>query len=139
MITRIERDPRSWPAALLLVGGAWMVYTRLYFVLHPRGLTFDPSLFMTITGKPDPSCGLTRTFAWMWRGDIVHAILVYPLGPLLFVGMVVTLIDAATQVAGYRGIVPRIQLSRRGNMWLIIAVVLAIGANWTAKLVWLGM
>jgi hypothetical protein len=136
MIARIERDPRTWPAAFLLVGGAWMVYTRLYFVLHPRGLTFDPSLFMEITGKPDPSCGLTRTFAWMWRGDVVHAVLVYPLGPLLFVAMSVTLLDAAVQMAGYPGIVPRVRLSRRQRRWLLIAVAAAVAANWTAKLLW---
>jgi Protein of unknown function (DUF2752) len=139
VIARIERNPRTWPAAFLLAGGAWMVYTRWYFVLHPRGLTFDPSLFMEVTGKPDPSCGLTRTFAWMWRGDVVHAVLVYPLGPLLFVAMIVTLLDAAAQVAGLAGIVPRIRLSRVQKRWLIIAVVVSVAANWGAKLIWLGM
>jgi len=139
MIARIDQDPRTWPAAYLLVGGAWMLYTRLYFVLHPRGLTFDPSLFMTVTGKPDPSCGLTRTFAWMWRGDIVHAVLAYTLGPLLFLVMLVTLVDAGAQVAGYRGVVPRVHLSRRQKRLLLVVVVVAVAANWTAKLVWLGM
>jgi len=116
-----------------------MLYTRLYFLLHPRGLTFDPSLFMDLTGKPDPSCGLTRTFAWMWRGDVVHAVLVYPLGPLLFVAMVVALVDAAAQVAGYPGVVPRVRLSRRQKRWLLIALAAVVAANWTAKLLWLGM
>jgi len=139
VIARIERDPRTWPAAFLVVGGAWMVYTRLYFVLHPRGLTLDPSLFMDLTGKPDPSCGLTRTFAWMWRGDVVHAFLVYPLGPILFVVMIVTLLDAATQVAGYRGVVPRVHISRSQGRWFLGLAVAALAANWAAKLIWLGM
>ncbi len=39
---------------------------------------------MHLTGRPDPVCGLTRTFAWMWRGDVAHAVAVYPLGPLAF-------------------------------------------------------
>ncbi len=139
MITRAATDRQAWPAAYLLVGGAWMVYTRLYFVLHPRGLTFDPSLFMYVTGKPDPTCGLTRTFAWMWRGDVVHAALVYPLGPLLFAVMIISLLDAAVRVAGYRGIVPAIRVSRTQKRMMIAVVVLAVAANWTAKLVWLGM
>lgn len=139
MIARIERDQRTWSAAFLLIGGAWMVYTRLYFVLHPRGLTFDPSLFMEVTGKPDPSCGLTRTFAWMWRGDIVHAVLVYPLGPILFAAMVFTLFDAALKVSGRPGIPIPIHPSRGQKRALIVVVALAIAANWAAKLIWLGM
>ena len=52
--------------------------------------------------KPDPFCGGTRTFAWMWRGDLGRAVAVYPLGPLLFVttvGLVVwmTLIHERVQ------------------------------------------
>ncbi len=70
------------PALAMLI--AWFAYTRLYFFLHPHGLTFDPSLFMYLTGKPDPTCGLTRTFAWTWRGDLGQAVRVYPLGPLAF-------------------------------------------------------
>ena len=139
MLARIEKDPRTGPAAYLLVGGAWMVYTRLYFVLHPRGLTFDPSLFMYATGKPDPTCGLTRTFAWMWRGDVVHAALVYPLGPLLFAVMILSLLDAAVRVAGYRGLAPAIRVSRTQKRLMIAVGVLAVAANWTAKLVWLGL
>ena len=78
------RDRRRSQSVLLLVMLAWFAYTRLYFVLHPLGLTFDPSLFMYLTGRPDPSCGLTRTFAWTWRGDLGQATRIYPLGPLLF-------------------------------------------------------
>ncbi|HSR25071.1 MAG TPA: DUF2752 domain-containing protein [Candidatus Eisenbacteria bacterium] len=84
---RIERaagSDRSSAALLSALDVAWLLYTRLYFWLHPRGLTAAPSLFMNLTGRPDPLCGLTRTFAWMWRGDLVNAIVVYPLGPLLF-------------------------------------------------------
>jgi hypothetical protein len=139
MIARIERDQRTWPAAFVLIGGAWMVYTRLYFVLHPRGLTFDPSLFMEVTGKPDPSCGLTRTFAWMWRGDVVHAVLVYPLGPILFAAMVFTLVDAALKVSGRPGIPVPFHPARRQKRALIVIVALAFSANWAAKLIWLGM
>src|SRR5438876_149830 len=42
VLDRRERLARLLPLALLV---AWFVYTRLYFFLHPRGLTFDPSLF----------------------------------------------------------------------------------------------
>src|SRR2546427_1176865 len=78
-----------WLAWTLLgVGLPWLAYTRLYFFLHPRHLTFDGGLFMWYFNKPDPFCGGTRTFAWMWRGDLGRAVAVYPLGPLLFVAKV---------------------------------------------------
>ena len=64
----------------------WLIYTRFYFYLQPRHLTLDGGFFMTNYNKPDPFCGMTRTFAWMWRGDLLHAVSVYPLGPLVFVG-----------------------------------------------------
>ena len=38
----------------------WLAYTRLYFFLQPRHLTFDGG-WMYIFNKPDPTCGLTRT------------------------------------------------------------------------------
>ena len=122
------------PLILLL---AWFAYTRAYFFLHPRGLTFDPSLFMWLTGRPDPSCGLTRTFAWMWRGDLGRAVRVYPLGPLVFVGAaVLTLYLAVSLATGRRLAIP---IPRRVGRALIALVLVAIAANWTAKLLWLGM
>jgi|SRR5438105_10616039 len=115
----------------------WLAYTHLYFWLHPRGLTLDPSLFMYLTGKPDPTCGLTRTFAWMWRGDVGQAVSVYPLGPALFL--------ASLGLTGYFGFVLltgrelRTQISPRQRRTLVAIALVAIGANWISKLIWLGM
>jgi Protein of unknown function (DUF2752) len=78
-----------WLAWTLLgIALPWLVYTRLYFFLQPRHLTYDGSAFMWLFNKPDPSCGLTRTFAWMWRGDLGRAVAVYSLGPLVFLATV---------------------------------------------------
>lgn len=116
---------------------AWFSYTRLYFFLHPLGLTFDPSLFMYLTGRPDPSCGLTRTFAWTWRGDLVHAVLVYPLGPLVFLVAGLVTANLAIAVAMSR----RVQLILPRRAWHVIIAVsaVAVAMNWAAKLIWLGM
>lgn len=116
---------------------AWLAYTRLYFVLHPAHLTFDPSLFMYLTGRPDPTCGLTRTFAWMWRGDIGRAARVYPLGPLIFAAVLgVAFSSALALVIGRRVVVRMGPTTRR---ILVAGAVLALLLNWVAKLVWLGM
>lgn len=132
-----NRGDRLALAGPLAILAAWFIYTRLYFFLHPLGLTFDPSLFMYLTGRPDPSCGLTRTFAWTWRGDLVHAVLVYPVGPLVF--LVAALVTANLGVAVATG--KRVQLILPRRAWkVIIAVsVAALAVNWAAKLVWLGM
>jgi hypothetical protein len=122
---------------ILALTAAWLVYTRLYFILHPAHLTFDPSVFMWVTGKPDPTCGLTRTFAWMWRGDVGRAVAVYPLGPLVFVlALALCLNSAAALVSGRR---VRLAMSSSTRRVVIVVAVVAVLANWISKLVWLGM
>ena len=123
--------------AIVSVLLAWFAYTRLYFVLHPIGLTFDPSLFMALTGEPDPTCGLTRTFAWTWRGDLVKAAGVYPLGPVLFaIAAVVTVNLLASGATGRRiGMAAGPQTTR----FIISIAASALAVNWATKLIWLGM
>lgn len=119
------------------LGGAWMVYTYLYFWLHPRGLTAAPSLFMHLTGRPDPLCGLTRTFAWMWRGDVAQAVAVYPLGPALFLLSFPLLAYAAFVL--FRGRAIRVRLPVAARRALVAAVILLFALNWASKLLWLGV
>lgn len=124
-------------AGLLGLAVAWLTYTRLYFWLHPRHLTFDPSAFMYLTGKPDPSCGLTRTFAWMWRGDLARATAVYPLGPIVFAATFVLVVYWTVILVSGRSI--RFRLSRRVQRGVVIVALIALGLNWASKLIWLGM
>ena len=132
-----SRDRRRAQGALLLVLLAWFAYTWLYFALHPRGLTFDPSLFMYLTGRPDPSCGLTRTFAWTWRGDLGQAVRVYPLGPLLFA--IAAIVTGYLLVALVRRQHLTLALPSSTRKVMISLALFAFAINWTAKLLWLGM
>jgi hypothetical protein len=116
---------------------AWLAYTKLYFFLHPAHLTFDPSLFMYLTGKPDPTCGLTRTFAWMWTGDLGRAVAVYPLGPPLFVlTLALCLTSAVALVSGRR---VRLAISASTRRVVLVVAFVALTVNWISKLTWLGM
>src|SRR2546430_8372566 len=124
-------------ALILAIGVAWLAYTRLYFWLHPRGLTVAPSLFMYLTGRPDPLCGLTRTFAWMWRGDLAHAVAVYPLGPLAFAASFPLLGYAAGVML--TGHALRLELPRGVRRAAVAVAVVAVALNWAAKLIWLGI
>ena len=136
-VGRSEGKDRESAGLILALGIAWLVYTRLYFWLHPRGLTVAPSLFMHVTGKPDPLCGLTRTFAWMWRGDLRQAVAVYPLGPAVFLG--------AFPLLGYAlfvlvtGRVIRLRVSPTTRRLVFAAAISLLVLNWTAKLLWLGV
>jgi hypothetical protein len=131
-----DREQRRTAAGVAAIVLSWLTYTRFYFFLHPRHLTFDPSLFMYLTGKPDPTCGLTRTFAWMWRGDIGRAVAVYPLGPLVFVASFAVLAYAIAVMAG-RSL--SFSLSPGLQRGIVVGAVVALGLNWAAKLIWLGM
>ena len=122
---------------LIGMGAAWLAYTKLYFFLHPRGLTVAPSLFMYVTGRPDPFCGLTRTFAWMWRGDLAAAIRVYPLGPMVFVGMWATMGVLSYSTVASRSL--HVVLSPARRRALLTAAAVALAVNWSLKLVWLGI
>src|SRR4030081_2122798 len=73
---------------LALIGGllVWLVYTRPYLLLEAAPLTAPPCPFFYVTGHPCPFCGGTRSFAYMWQGDLANSVRLYPLGPALFAG-----------------------------------------------------
>jgi len=127
-----------WLAWTLLgIALPWLIFTRLYFFLQPRHLTYDGGAFMWLFNKPDPSCGLTRTFAWMWRGDLGRAVAVYPLGPLVFVATVALALYAVVALLSGRAV--HVNLSPAILRLLIWVGLVALGLNWIAKLAWLGM
>lgn len=130
------RGDRALAAALVGVGIPWLIYTRLYFFLQPRHLTFDTCAWMHMTW-PDPTCGLTRTFAWMWRGDVVHAVAVYPLGPLVFLATIALILYGLGVLVTGRAL--KVYIPTRTGFPLLAVGIILLGMNWIAKLVWLGM
>lgn len=136
-VIRASRALRLGAAGCLLVSAVWNAYTAAYFWLHPRALTYAPSPFMHLTGRPDPTCGLTRTFAWIWHGDLGQAVAVYPLGPLAFAFVVVLSGYAIAVIASGRGVHLRLPAGWGRTLLLVGGSLLA--ANWTAKLLWLGV
>lgn len=127
-----------WVALTFIgLGLPWLLYTRLYFFLQPRHLTFDGGFFMTYFRKPDPFCGGTRTFAWMWRGDIGRALAVYPLGPILFVLTVAFVFYGIYVLVSGRAL--WINPSPAMIRAVLVVGFVALMLNWAAKLIWLGM
>ena len=120
-MTRAMRTDRVRDLAIAGALVAWLAYTRLYFVLQAMHISAPVC-------HPCPFCGGTRSFAFMWRGDIADSVRLYPLGPALFAG---TLLGAGGLLGGTafgRTWIPRL----RERQWYLlgIAVGSALLLNW---------
>jgi hypothetical protein len=123
---------------LAILGGLllWLAYTRIYWTISMSHLTLPPCPFYYLTGHPCPFCGGTRSFAYMWQGDIADAVRLYPLGPLLFAGSLAAVAGLATGIVSGRTWTPKLtQLHWR---LLIVGVVTSVALSWALKLFVLG-
>ena len=93
-------DTTAWQRAstperlvqLLLALGCWTVL-GLAFSLQPAAdglgtheqLGLAPCSFYQLTGRPCPSCGMTTAFAHMAHAQPLQAVIVQPMGALLFI------------------------------------------------------
>ena len=93
----------------------WLAYTRIYWVIQAAHVGLPPCPFYYLTGHPCPFCGGTRSFAYMWQGDIADAVRLYPLGPALFVGTVVGIGGLAGGAISGRTWTPRKAPGRAGR------------------------
>src|SRR2546425_12681936 len=95
----------------LAIAGAlilWLVYTRIFWVLQAAHLSAPPCPFFYLTGHPCPFCGGTRSFAYMWQGDLADSVRLYPLGPVLFAGTLAGVAGLAAGLVTGRTWVPRL-------------------------------
>jgi hypothetical protein len=135
-LTRAAAADRLRDVALLGALLVWLLYTRMFFVLQAAHLSAPPCPFYYLTGHPCPFCGGTRSFAYMWQGDLANAVRLFPLGPLFFAG---TLAGAAGLAAGAmtgRTWTPRLT----GMQWRLLGVgaASAIAISWALKVFVLG-
>ena len=118
----------------VLIG--WLAYTRIYWVLQAAHLGAPPCPFYYLTGHPCPFCGGTRSFAYMWQGDLSDAVRLYPLGPALFVGTVIGAGGLAAGLWSGRTFVPRLSSMQWRLAW--VGAVSAILVSWALKVFVLG-
>jgi hypothetical protein len=135
-ITRAVSADRTRDLSILLALVLWLVYTRVFWALQALHLTIPPCPFYFITGHPCPFCGGTRSFAFMWQGDIANSVRLYPLGPALFAGAIAGAGALAAGLVTGRTWTPRFTRSQ----W----IALGIGAgslllfSWALKVFVLG-
>jgi hypothetical protein len=121
-----------------LIGGVllWLAYTRIFWTLQVGHWTLPPCPFYYITGHPCPFCGGTRSFAYMWQGDLTDAVRLYPLGPALFVGSIVGVVGLAVGIVSGRTWSPN--LSSRQWRLLTVGIVSTLALSWALKVFVLG-
>jgi hypothetical protein len=114
-------------AGLLL----WLTYTRFYWVLHTSHIAMPTCPFFALTGHPCPFCGGTRSFAYMWQGDMSDAVRLYPLGPALFAGSMLGTLGLASGVITGR----RWSLSLTSFQWKLVStgIVSVLAVSWALK------
>ena len=116
--------------------GLWLVYTRLYWAMHAAHLSMPPCPFYYLTGHPCPFCGGTRSFAYIWEGDIADAVRLYPLGPALFAGTVLGMGGLGAGLVTGRTWSPRLT-SRQWRLLTIFATS-SVLISWALKVFVLG-
>ena len=121
---------------LMLALLVWLTYTRLYWVLHTSHIAMPTCPFFAITGHPCPFCGGTRSFAYMWQGDMTDAVRLYPLGPLFFAGSLLGTVGLASGAISGR----RWSLNLTSEQWKILSIgaVSLLAVSWVVKLFVLG-
>jgi Protein of unknown function (DUF2752) len=137
-IALIKALPAQRLRDLGLFGGLalWLVYTRLYWAMHAAHLSMPPCPFYYLTGHPCPFCGGTRSFAYMWQGDMADAVRLYPLGPALFAGTVLGMGGLGAGLVSGRTWSPRLT----SQQWRLLTIggVSAVMISWALKVFVLG-
>ena len=114
----------------------WLVYTRVYWILHALHLGAPVCPFYFLTGHPCPFCGGTRSFAYMWGGDLSDAVRLYPLGPALFAGTFGAIGGLMAGAASGRSLRPRFTPAQwRG---VLLGTVVTVLISWALKVFVLG-
>src|SRR6266700_3922318 len=127
-LVRADSEARLRNAFVLLGLVLWMVYTRVFWTASALHVTLPPCPFLRLTGHPCPFCGGTRSFAYMWRGDVGHASALYPLGPVLFFGTLLAIPVVAAAVIADRTLLLR--LPDRLRRALLAAVLGVLAISW---------
>lgn len=137
-INRLVVPDWAWPAAMLAIGLVAALATVLWapaadehvrFLGLPWGETCG---FYVVTGAPCPQCGMTRSWLWMGRGEVVRALSYSPAGATLWLWLVVTGVVGALRLATgrYASFGPSRRLL---SAWTLVWLVGLWGAVWVGR------
>jgi hypothetical protein len=132
VLVRADRDARLRNLVLLAGLVGWMAYTRFYWSARAVHATLPACPFLALTGHPCPFCGGTRSFAYVWQGNLSRSAALYPLGPLLFVGTLGAILVLVAALLTDRTIQWRLAPALRRGLFIAGCVPLAV--SWSLKL-----
>ena len=92
-----------------------------------RQLGLAECQFLRTSGIPCPSCGMTTSFAWFVRGNVLASLYVQPMGTLLAMGAAVTF-WAALYIAATGKPVHRLASLLPGYYFVLVPMGVAIAA-----------
>jgi hypothetical protein len=67
----------------VLVLAAYLTPSATGMGTHREGLGLPPCNFLRTTGLPCPSCGMTTSFSWYAKGNLLASLYVQPAGAVL--------------------------------------------------------
>lgn len=133
-----ERTARMrWCGALVACAGGAVLTIAASVAPNGNGvathekLGLPPCGFLVMSGLPCPTCGMTTSFSWMMHGHPLRSLASQPLGALLCLGTMATVIVGMWMAAtGRRLMIDWVRFSPAGLMFTLAAVFfLAWGAK----------
>ena len=123
-------------ALAIAAGCVGVIATAIYLRPSPdgtgthQGLGFLPCTMLLTTGAPCPSCGMTTSFSWFYRGDLVASFWVQP-GGFVLAWLTGMLLIYALYEAWTGRPIHRLLKFLPVRVWVIVGVVvLAFGWGW---------
>lgn len=100
-----------------------------------QALGLPPCLFLALTGWPCPSCGLTTSFCHLVRFEFFEACNAHPLGPVLFLSLVLVACGSILEFLGRSTPVNGFLKGRHAG-WVYSGLVVYLGF-WAGRLLWI--
>jgi hypothetical protein len=88
-------------------------------------------LLKRLTGLPCPTCGMTRSFCAVSRGEFAAAFQYHLLGPVLYAMLALVMIRSAAAAAWGRGLFAR---TARLLLWSVPVLLVAAAVIWAVRL-----
>jgi len=136
--SRVAREDTAL-AILFLAWGTAVVFLTVagrFYALLPRGARPLRCAFKEITGFPCATCGTTRTFMLLSRGDVAGAL---AMNPFMFFASIAGVVLALFTLGAYLGLwrFPDFNILQPWKRILVIGLVTLFLLNW-AYLIWSG-
>lgn len=130
---------RRWVAALVLAASLAPLLVAAGLEPDPEGmgtheqLGLPPCGFVTATGLPCATCGMTTSFAHAAHGQLLDAVRVQPAGAFLAVGSAMTAVVSAVALATGAALTPL--ASGLLNLRFFLVAAALVLASWAYKIV----